>query len=317
MTGPVRRTAAVLLAALAPLSILATRWAAGADLPDPLPTHWDLGGQVDDTLPAGVLLAGTLVVSTLLAGGAVAALARRTVSAAERVQAAGLVWAAWLAALVHDVPVLLSVGARSAAEVALPWWALVALLAVPVLVAGAVRGLVAVVREEPSAPAGPSTLHLGAGERATWVGSSSSRTTLGVGVLLLVGSAAAALVAWQPTLVLGLAGVVVLWVHSVTARVDERGLSVAWGPLGWPHSRVPLADITSASVEQIEPTAWGGWGYRVTPGATAAVTRRGPGLVVDRRSGRRFAVTVDRPEAGADLLLALLERDARGSRRRH
>ena len=40
---------------------------------------------------------------------------------------------------------------------------------------------------------------------------------------------------------------------------------------------------------------WGGWGYRWIPWAkaSAAVIRRGPGIALVLRDGRRFAVTVD------------------------
>jgi hypothetical protein len=46
---------------------------------------------------------------------------------------------------------------------------------------------------------------------------------------------------------------------------------------------------------------WGGWGYRWMPGAkaSAAVLRKGPGIVLTFADGRRFAVSVDDATAGA------------------
>ncbi len=54
----------------------------------------------------------------------------------------------------------------------------------------------------------------------------------------------------------------------------------------------------------IEPLAYGGWGWRVVPGGTAVVVRGGEALVVELRSGRRFAVTVDGAAEAAALLNA-------------
>ena len=70
--------------------------------------------------------------------------------------------------------------------------------------------------------------------------------------------------------------------------------------------RIPREQITAAHADTIEPLAWGGWGYRITPRGRAAVVRRGPGLVLSRRDAVPFAVTVDDPQAGADLVNAVV-----------
>lgn len=49
-----------------------------------------------------------------------------------------------------------------------------------------------------------------------------------------------------------------------------------------------------------------GWlGYRVAPGRSALVLHAGPGLVIERRNGNLFAVTLTDPETPAGLLTAL------------
>ena len=72
-----------------------------------------------------------------------------------------------------------------------------------------------------------------------------------------------------------------------------------------------LVRIAGVEVAEIDPLEWGGWGYRVTPGRSALVLRRGPGLVIHQSDGRRFAVTLDDPRTPAALLTALQSR-ARG-----
>ncbi|WP_286344156.1 hypothetical protein [Frondihabitans sucicola] len=58
----------------------------------------------------------------------------------------------------------------------------------------------------------------------------------------------------------------------------------------------------------IEPSRWGGWGFRISGSGIAYVARRGPGIVISRRSGRSIAITVDNPEQRAALANALLAR---------
>jgi hypothetical protein len=93
--------------------------------------------------------------------------------------------------------------------------------------------------------------------------------------------------------------------------VDRRGLRLTSAVAGVPLKRIPLTDIISAAAEQIDPADWGGWGYRVAPGRSALVLRAGPGLVLRLRDGRRFAITVDRPQNPATLVAALQAQESR------
>jgi hypothetical protein len=95
---------------------------------------------------------------------------------------------------------------------------------------------------------------------------------------------------------------------KVTVTADHRGVRLVAGLVGIPVKHIPLADITAATAEDINPMEWGGWGYRMIPGRSALVLRAGPALVLDLRDGRRFAVTINQPEVPAGLLTALRTR---------
>ncbi len=98
-------------------------------------------------------------------------------------------------------------------------------------------------------------------------------------------------------------GVSVLAAYRVTA--DWRGLRVTSWMFGIPLKRILLGEIKSASAAVLEPGEWGGWGYRVMPGRTAIIRRRGPGLVIDKTDGVQFAVSIDNPAEEASVLLGL------------
>lgn len=315
MHTPKRHLLTAALAALAPLGLVVTWLLLRGDLPDPLPTHWDLQGDVDDTLPTTTLLVVTLAPSVVLAALAAWSVRRPVLHHGDRATAIALVWAAWLAATVFAVSASLAAGAADAADVGLTWWALLAVPVVPTLVAAAAHAILPAARPSVVVGAGATpyagSLRLGDTERVTWIGSASSRGLLALAAGLELAAVVLAFTIWPVANLLALVGLVVFWVHAVTVRIDDRGLSAAWGPARWPRTRVDLDDVAAVAAEEIEPLAWGGWGYRVTPTRTGVVVRRGPGLVVERCSGRRLAVTVDDADAAAEVLGALAERRRR------
>ena len=87
--------------------------------------------------------------------------------------------------------------------------------------------------------------------------------------------------------------------------VDARGLRITSGLLGIPLKRIAPAEIAAIEVTTLEPMQWGGWGYRVMPGRSAIILRRGPGLVITQHDDRQFAITLDDPEEPASTLLAM------------
>lgn len=133
---------------------------------------------------------------------------------------------------------------------------------------------------------------------------------LGVAALLFfLGGDLPTWVGWLLVVVSAVVGVSGYLLSSLEARVEDDRFVVAFGPLGVPRRAIPLGQIREVSAAQIEPAEWGGWGYRWIPWAhaSAAVIRRGPGIVLGLEDGRRFAVTVDDAREGAVALGHALE----------
>lgn len=315
MSRATRAVASAGLTALAPVGVALVRLRTAGEVPDPMPTHWDLHGRVDDQMAPTTLFWISLLVSVGCLALTVLLALRSRADRADRSLVAGGAWATWLAAMVFVAPALMSYGAADADDVPLdPFW-LAAVPLLPTVVAALVWRLQPVVlRPRPGGAAAASALRLREGERATWVGRSSSGVLVGLAAGLLVVAVLLAFTAWPVANLVALVAIAVFWSHVVTVRVDDRAVTVAWGPARWPRLGVPLAQVASARAEEVEPMRWGGWGYRVSRRGRAVVTRRGPGLVLERRDGSAFAVTVDDPEGAAELVNALLERDARTSR---
>jgi hypothetical protein len=60
--------------------------------------------------------------------------------------------------------------------------------------------------------------------------------------------------------------------------------------------------VNSARSVNVLPLQYGGWGWRFRPQTTAVVIRRGDGLELELRNGRRFVVTVDGAEQAAGVV---------------
>lgn len=309
-----------LLAALVVLQ--APLWAAGTalllrgDLPDPVPTHWGPGGDVDGTLGLTAFTAGVLSVvllAALVALGCVVRAGRGT--ALTGLAAAGATWLAALPASLYVATLVAADGVARAEDVRLPAVSIVLATVLPFVAALVVHRLLPAPRGPARAvPVPASSVALADGERVVWVGQGSSRRLLAAGVVVGLATVPLWFAVWPAALVSLLSAVAVAWVHVVTVRVDDAGVAVSWGPAQWPRVRIALADIAAAEAAEIEPLRWGGWGYRRTTRGRAAVARRGPGLVLTLHDGRRFAATVDRPEAAADLVNALVGRLSRTAR---
>ena len=293
-----RRTAAAVLAAL-PAVALTTAWASWSGrLPERLTTHWDGAGRPDGSADTTVFSAVLLAVAVAAVVAAVPVLwrsrfVRGPAGAAGSVAggAAGLWFAVVTTALADG-----GIGWRFL------WFAAGAAWGV---VVGAVAGRGA---DRPVAtPATVTTpMTLAPGERAVYVATLRSPMLLGAtaasAVLVAIAAATVAPAAWP---VVALPVLAALLFGEVRVTADRRGLRLTAGLLGVPVRHIPLSDVVAAGTERIEPMAWGGWGYRMTPGRSALVLRAGPGLVLDLRDGRRFAVTMDDPQPAAALLTAL------------
>ncbi|WP_433676844.1 hypothetical protein [Microbacterium gorillae] len=133
---------------------------------------------------------------------------------------------------------------------------------------------------------------------------------LGVTLLLsILIAVAGSAVAWAVLGVMALAAGFVAVATDFHVRVDGTGLTVR-AAAGWPKVHIPLADVASVEVAQINPLSdFGGWGLRYTPGGRfGVVVRRGEAIAVTRADGREFVVTVPDAERGAAVLAALADR---------
>jgi hypothetical protein len=303
---------------LAVLAAVVLPLAAAPDLPDPVAIHWGLDGRPDGSAPLivdAVLLAVIIALVTLLPLVAVARSDRgtaRTMLALSHGMGAFLVLLRWRTLeLNRDVAVWTEAGSLTLLDLLV-----LALLAAPLALLGWWLGGLH--------PDLPRPVHdvvrqvLPADGRLVWVGSESwtLARVLGPG-LVVVGGAVTALRVAPETLVIGatlmLVGVALWWFTSITVAVGPAGLRVRFGPLGWPALRVPLGTIERIVVEDVEPLAYGGWGYRWMPGVRAVVIRRGVGLRIGRAGQPDLVVTVDDAATAAGVLAAHLEAHRHGA----
>jgi hypothetical protein len=138
-----------------------------------------------------------------------------------------------------------------------------------------------------------------------WHGEAKGPTLLATGAI----QAAAGVVALVFSLtvlgvVLIMSSLLVLTLAHDRVRIDATHLHVrGWLPL--PSLRLPVDQVESVEVVDLEPMRWGGWGYRGSLrafGKAAWVVRSGPGIVLHLTRGRTFAVTVDGAEDAAEVI---------------
>jgi hypothetical protein len=283
------------------------------DLPDRLATHWTLDGRADAaTSPA--TLAGLVLLLTVPCAAVLLAAAStrraRTPGTWPALAGTAALLGVVLAGLVPLTVSLDRAGTSWQATAAPAWWQLLALvgaaLAVAAGTARAASTLPTVAEEVPTTEA----LDVPSHARVSWSGSATARWPLALSAALVAAGAVLALSIghrWAGLLLVA-AGLGASALSHVQVYADQRGLTVAYGPFGWPRTRLPLADIASVAPIHVRPAEWGGWGYRGSLRVlrrAAVVLRTGPGIRVDLRDGRVFAVTVDDAATGA----AVLERE--------
>lgn len=172
---------------------------------------------------------------------------------------------------------------------------------------------------QPSAVIPTETMPLAPGERAVWlqrvsIARSGAIVLIGALVLMIVISVITVTVTADPLamwIIIGATALVAALVVTTVAfhvRVDDEGLAIN-SVVGWPRVHVPLDDIASAAVVQVNPMGqFGGWGLRWGPAGFGVVLRTGEGIEVRRRSGKTLTVTVDDAATGAALLNTLVAR---------
>ncbi|MER7010140.1 DUF1648 domain-containing protein [Saccharopolyspora sp. NPDC000359] len=297
-------------------ALLAGTLAVRDRVPDPLASHWGFSGAPDGSTSFAGLLAVQLISWLVIALVAVAVGARGAQRRALRASTAAILGAG--AVFVIGLSALTTWANLDAADwrqaSPLPVWQVL-----PVLAGTALGGWLGwwVGNRGPDArPAEDDAevpqLVLKAGQRAVWVSSVRSRTLQVIGAAAVL-SAVVPLLAqvWVAALAPALVGVVLFALSSARVQVDERGVSTSFGPLRWPVRRVRIEQIDNARVETRRALEVGGWGYRVLPHSTAIMLRGGECLALELTTGRRFYISVDHAERGAELVNALVtERSA-------
>ena len=286
-------------------------------LPERMATRFGIDGSVNDHLNRSTLLVTMIGLGLLLS--VVFGLAGRPASGARTIRISRwdiprlLVAFSWGLAgflgVLLVVVVMSNVDVRDTADASMPATALLYALGAAV-VAGAVGALLAPRSEAP--PPGddePPAMDLGPEEHVSWSRPISSPWLAVLGVVLLgVGVVLGWSLDWVTGAPVLVAGTLVSLSSRATVTADRRGMTVTFSVLGWPRMRVGLDQIESAVAENVSPAQFGGWGYRIIPGASGVVLRSGPALILTRTSGRRFVVTVDDAETAARVLNGLRAR---------
>lgn len=273
-------------------------------IPDPFASHWGANGSPDaylskwwlPVLPLILIAIGSLIAGFLRRGGR---------PSAEGIALLSFMGAMGVVAITSTV--LLNHGATSWDQAdPLPWVHLLAIIALPLLsgIVGYLVGRSWYPLEAESSDSIPEVIPVSPGEKVAWVGTCQVRYPL-----IFVGLAALAMVLLPPgirlvALPFFLAG---LLLSHVRVTVSNAGLRARLG--GVFVRRFELAEIKHANMIELEPAQWGGWGYRMVPGRTAMVLRRGEAIDLHLNNGRRFAVTVDDAAIGAGLINGLLALD--------
>lgn len=300
MNATARRRAAGALA-WAPVVVIATTAAAWwSRLPAALPTHWPGVGLPDGFSSRTPTLAVTLSVAAAAAVAVGGSAWSGGPGARSAAASAGLVGGGAAGTWLSTTTSVLAAGSAETAALGPRL-----LLTLGGMALGATLGWVLPRPAGAAAGTPVPALPLGPGERAAWSTSQRSAPLLAAGVLSLGAAVLGALVEPAVWPVVAVPVLVLVVLSRVEVTVDRRGLRVTAGLLRLPVKHIPLDDVAAVRTETIHPGEWGGWGYRITPGASALVLRAGPGLVVVRRDGRRFAVTLDDPATPASLLAGL------------
>jgi hypothetical protein len=274
-------------------------------LPEPMACHFDLRGAPNGALPriTNLALDGG---AALLAAIGVFVATRHTVNRAS-VGFAAFIGCMFAGIAVVEVAVNLDAATwRHAHSAPLP--ITIGLVAAAGLATRFASRAARALEPARTATSGPlATVGLGPSERAMWTGSAHNRWLVGVAFASIVVGVL------LPAIGLGvcvLVAVLCLTFASVQARVDERGVRVALGPLAFPRVRFPLATIREARAVDIAPAQNGGWGYRGSVamlGKAAIVIRGGEGLEL-QLDGGQVRITIDDAATAAGLVNDLIRR---------
>lgn len=306
-----------LLAALPTVFVLTTM---AHRLPDRLATHFGPSGAADAfasrELAHGITIALSVGMAVLFGVLAARAPQRRSDQFARWDVARLLVAAAWaVAALLGAMQyscIAVNLDVAEPATVTLPVTALLVGVAVAAVAGAAGWALAGRTPVDTRVAEAVPAIPIGSTEQVSWSRHVGSAVLPGTGaVLVAAGIVLGVTVWWVAALVLIVIGASMAALGGARVTVDRSGLTVALGLLGRPRVHVPIDDIADVVVADVTAAEFGGIGYRIIPGASGLILRSGPAIVVTRRSGRRFAVTVDDASTAAGLLGGIVGRPAR------
>ena len=276
-----------------------------SELPERVASHYGITGRPDGSMTPEQLL---LVVFVMMALGlgmcAVVAMGRRVF---QPMVAPGMSFiGAFIAGLAAGILAMTAIGQRGLErwqDATLSPWAVILWLGGSVAVGAAAARIASTLPSDDPDHAGdmPPPLDLAPGERALWTGTMSARWPLMLGLVnLVLALVVTALAEPWIGMFLMLAAIAVTTFSRIRVTADHTGLTVRYGFLGLPRTRVPIHRIATARAIDIRPSEWGGWGYRgnlTLMNRAAVVLRAGPGLRLDLHDGKIFAITIDNTEA--------------------
>ncbi len=321
------RTRIVIIGIAVPIAISAVCFAIMLawlpTLPDPIAVHWTGGSGPDGFGPALPFIFVPLIITVLFAIFTAFATAKLTPSGrlnwTQKAIAATGVWLSTMLAVTFLGSVEVQRGLDDAHKAGDVLPSLLLGLVLASVLAAAAWFLLPKYELAPEVGHAPEGVEIAPGERLSWMRSARLGTAgmILIGLVLVIGIGATVLVwvagkeFWLPIIVL--AFVLVLAVTNTWwwIAVDERGFVVR-GILGWPGTVIPLSDIRSVQVIEVNASRdFGGWGWRWGGhGRTGVILTSGKAIEVTRSGGKRFAVTVDDAETGAGVIAALLSRSA-------
>ena len=312
----IRRGAAV-LALWLPAAVILITWTLWKDrLPSELPTHWGGSGPADAVTAATVFFGWLIAIATVaaLAGSILILVPLRGVWTQRAIGAVcaavgAIVLSMWLGSAASSIgvndPYTVELGAWVLLAFIAPAYGLLPLVLLP-------HGTAPPVAAQNTTPVTRTALD--PTQPAAWSRAISSRLFVFVTAFVLVLGVAlfAPLLATQGWGTIGwamipYAGAVVLVAAFCSFRVtaDRRGLRVTSTLFGIPLKRIPPESIATVEAAELDPLQWGGWGYRIMPGRSAIILRKGPGLVITQTNNKQFAITLDHPDEPARILLGL------------
>ncbi|MFD0383676.1 hypothetical protein ACFQ2B_18895 [Streptomyces stramineus] len=284
-------------------------------LPDPLAAHIGPGGTADGFSGHGSFLAVSL--GLLLGGGVLFGLVThwaRNNPDAQRVLAVLVGGAAVVMGWIITALLLANAGAADAAHVTLPGLQAAAGFGAGVLYAAVgwpVCGKSPVAEAAEALPGHAERLDLADTESAAWTRVAGSRALPATGLGVLgIGVVTGVMSGWATAVLPLVTGALLTLLTGARVTADRRGITVAPVLLPWPRLNVPLERITEVTHRDVRALRdFGGWGYRVRPGASGVVLRSGPAIAARLATGSEFVVTVDDAGTAAALLNTLADRE--------